>query len=54
VHPAVYLCEEIYPDFDDPKHIKPTYELLAGIASRIFERLEQAIGHTRLGEHRSE
>ena len=37
VHPAVYLREEIYPDFDDPRHMKPTYELLNGIAAEIFD-----------------
>jgi hypothetical protein len=50
-HPAACLREEAHPDFDDPEHMRPTYDLLHGIADEIFQRLEEAITAVQSGRN---
>jgi hypothetical protein len=39
VHPAAHVCAEERPDLDDPGCMRPTYELLRGIALAVFAHM---------------
>jgi hypothetical protein len=42
-HPGRYVREPLRPDFDDLEHMEYTYEVIAGIAATVFERLSAVI-----------
>ena len=43
VHPGAYLREEARPDLADREHMQPTYDVLCGIADKVFEQLNAAL-----------
>jgi hypothetical protein len=47
VHPGAHARESIRPDFDDMRHMQPTYEIFDGIMADVFERLSCQINQLR-------
>lgn len=43
VHPGVYVREDVRPDLADIDQMRPTYEILHGIAAQVFGRLSEAL-----------
>jgi hypothetical protein len=43
VHPGVYVRAEVRPDFTDIDQMRPTYDILHGIAAQVFARLAEAL-----------
>jgi hypothetical protein len=42
-HPGAHVRAEVRPDLADPDHMRPTYEVLRGVASQVFEQLRLAL-----------
>ena len=46
-HPGAYVRGSVRPDFNDAEHMPPTYQILNGIANRVFERLTAQVNTPR-------
>lgn len=49
VHPGAYVLAEDRPDLDDAEHMRPTYDVLNGIAAEVWFRLHAALESPRSG-----
>ncbi len=45
VHPGAYIRANVRPDFTDINHMRPTYDILHGIAGEVFGQLAAVLGY---------